>query len=60
MPIVVGLITILLGIITVIDGMLITKPETGIAKEVFFGAVVVVLGLIQILFWYQKKQKLET
>ena len=49
MLIVLGFITMLLGIVTVIDGVLITKPETGIAREVFIGVAVGVAGLVMII-----------
>lgn len=55
MLIVLGFITMVIGLLVAAYGMLITKPETGMAKEVFWGTVAGILGFfLMILGGYKK------
>jgi len=46
MLVVLGFITMVIGILLAAYGLWITKPETGMAKEVYWGVVVGVIGLL--------------
>jgi hypothetical protein len=57
MLIVLGFITMAIGILIVAYGMWITRPEAGIAKEVFWGVTAGVFGLVMMILGGLEKTK---